>query len=376
MLRLPLRRPPIRLCSPPPRSIQFQIRYAHAEPGDPAYKPLPGASVELIKYRATLVGIWFAMVGLGAVTYFFLPDRSKAAPDRRDVLLSPRRFAPATLTYIKECPDPDTRLITLTLPPQAVPNGDDSIYNPIWSVYIKDDDIQVERPYTPLEGVDERGRMKFWIKKYDKGEVGRWLHSKKMGNRIELRGPLSTWLWDDNKWDEVVMISGGTGITPFYQLLHAKLLKDPSKVPTKTRFTLLHASRKPVELPPPDILDPLLSASKAHPDRLRLSLFVDSSEGPTHPSVGSNDVQVGRINDLAIARAVGSDNSSWWRSLLGIGSRPDSRDLSDKKILFLLCGPEPMITAIAGPYGRNFSQGAVGGVLGELGYKGHQVWKM
>ena len=35
-----------------------------------------------------------------------------------------------------------------------------------------------------------------------------------------------------------------------------------------------------------------------------------------------------------------------------------------------------MITAIAGSYGRNFSQGVVGGVLGNLGYKNHQVWKL
>lgn len=34
-----------------------------------------------------------------------------------------------------------------------------------------------------------------------------------------------------------------------------------------------------------------------------------------------------------------------------------------------------MITAIAGPYGRNYSQGAVGGVLAELGFKPGQVWK-
>jgi cytochrome-b5 reductase len=77
---------------------------------------------------------------------------------------------------------------------------------PIWSIYIKDDDIQVERPYTPLEGVSEDGRMLFWIKKYEKGEVGRWLHSKNVGDTIEIRGPLKTWLWQEGAWDEVVMV--------------------------------------------------------------------------------------------------------------------------------------------------------------------------
>jgi len=77
---------------------------------------------------------------------------------------------------------------------------------PIWSVYIKDDDIQVERPYTPLEGLDEDGCMKFWVKKYEKGEVGRWLHSKNVGDTIEIRAPLKTWNWKDDPWDDVVMV--------------------------------------------------------------------------------------------------------------------------------------------------------------------------
>ena len=35
-----------------------------------------------------------------------------------------------------------------------------------------------------------------------------------------------------------------------------------------------------------------------------------------------------------------------------------------------------MVTAIAGPYGRNFSQGEVGGALKELGYSSSQVRKL
>jgi len=35
-----------------------------------------------------------------------------------------------------------------------------------------------------------------------------------------------------------------------------------------------------------------------------------------------------------------------------------------------------MIGAIAGPYGRNLSQGPVGGVLQKLGYDSSQVYKL
>ena len=35
-----------------------------------------------------------------------------------------------------------------------------------------------------------------------------------------------------------------------------------------------------------------------------------------------------------------------------------------------------MVAAIAGPFGRNFSQGEIGGVLGDLGYGIDSVWKL
>lgn len=99
------------------------------------------------------------------------------------------------------------------MPPHLViRNEDDPIgFGPIWSVFIKDDDIQVERPYTPLESIDEDGNMTFWIKRYPKGEVGRWLHSKQAGDAVELRGPLKTWPWNEGEWNEVVLVRLLTG---------------------------------------------------------------------------------------------------------------------------------------------------------------------
>ena len=71
---------------------------------------------------------------------------------------------------------------------------------------MKDTDIQIERPYTPLEGMSESGEMEFWIKRYPDGEMGRWLHSKKVGDIIEIRGPECTWNCDFGSWDDIVMV--------------------------------------------------------------------------------------------------------------------------------------------------------------------------
>lgn len=136
---------------------------------------------------------------VAATTYYFLSDRADILP------LNPSRFTPTTLIESEDVAS-NTKLLTLSVPPELLPH-DPGAFAPIWSIFIKDSDIQVERPYTPLEGIDENGHMKFWVKKYERGEVGRWLHSRQVGDSIEIRGPVKTWprLWQDGHWDEVVL---------------------------------------------------------------------------------------------------------------------------------------------------------------------------
>lgn len=133
-------------------------------------------------------------------------------------------------------------------------------------------------------------------------------------------------------------ISGGTGITPFYQLLHSILLKT-SGTPT-TRFTLLHSSRTPVELPPPELLQPLISYAQQHPDRLNLAFYVDSKDGSNAETVPLNDIHERRIERADVLRTLHSGHeSSWWHNILHSTSIK-SPNITDRKILFLVCGPE------------------------------------
>ncbi|EEB89403.1 hypothetical protein MPER_12502 [Moniliophthora perniciosa FA553] len=102
-------------------------------------------------------------------------------------------------------------------------------------------------------------------------------------------------------------------------------------------------------------MGPLTSYARENPDRFRLHLFVDS----VGPQESRTDLQVGRIGKAHIIKALQDDSAKtgWWKRM--------SR----------MCGPEPMVGAIAGPYGRNFSQGRVGGALAELGCSSEQVYK-
>ncbi|KAI0347175.1 ferredoxin reductase-like C-terminal NADP-linked domain-containing protein [Trametopsis cervina] len=345
-------------------TISRVLRSRYASTCSAAFKP-----------RRSLTALGLVGGGSLVAAYFFWPDVSRSAPTYADVALSPAHFTPVTVTASEPCSDPNTRLMTLTVPQHLLPPLDGSVFAPIWSIFIKDDDIQVERPYTPLEGIDEAGRMKFWIKRYPRGEVGRWLHSKNVGETIEIRGPLRTWTWlEEGGWDEVVMVSGGTGITPFCQLLHSVLLSRAERQPS-THFTLLHSSRVPGELPPPELLQPLIKHASAHPESLSISWFVDTKDGSAAEAVARDEIRQGRIGQADIRRALGDGGeSSWWQKLLRVTAKQPQ--LADRKLLVLVCGPETMINAIAGPYGRNYSQGPVGGILGELGLKPSQVWKL
>ena len=152
------------------------------------------------------------IVWTGVGTFYLFPPSKNplyaAGPSSGDdtsTTLVPTKWSPVSLVASEET-SKDTRLLTLSIPRHLIPNP--SPTRPIWSIYIKDDDIQVERPYTPLEGIDEDGNIKLWVKKYPKGEVGRWLHSKKPGERIEIRGPLQTWLHErhSDEWGEIIMV--------------------------------------------------------------------------------------------------------------------------------------------------------------------------
>ncbi|KAI9512266.1 ferredoxin reductase-like C-terminal NADP-linked domain-containing protein [Russula earlei] len=324
--------------------------------------------------------VFLTSAGVLISSYFLWPSKYRGRATFSHQPLSPSHFIPVTVSE-KSHAGPDLVVLTLLIPPDSHPSDKNApSFDTIWSIFIKDDDIQVERPYTPLFGLGEEGDIKLWVKRYPRGEVGRWLHTKQAGDTIEIRGPMKTFPFQGGKWDEVVMISGGTGFSPFHQLLFHHLLH--SDVTARTRFTLLHASRSPAELPPLTLLQPLIDFAIAHPEYLRLELFVDSTSGAPWPESVAKHLKVGRVDRFSIAHALGiSDGArSWfsWFTNLWTREQPNvgDSDIRRKNVLVLVCGPERMVAAIAGPYGKNYSQGKVGGVLAELGFTAGQVWKL
>jgi len=318
----------------------------------------PLRALPLPRTESRRAGPVYIFAGIAAVTVLggiYCKATDKPLP------LEPSRFTPTKLVSSEACQDPNYKTIELQLPNSAHPI---SPPKPIWSTCIKDHDIQIERPFTPLNLFDGSGQLKYWVKRYEHGEMGRWLSSQPVGQSVEIRGPIQTldWSREDGQWDHVLMISGGTGITPFVQLVQ-HLAQDP---PRTKRFTLLHSSPTPKALPPPEILAPIvnLSSSPSEP-WFTAKLFVDSVEGSSATHLGQ-DLQVRRIGVKDIRQAL-IDGRSHASSVESVGKL---------RTLVLVCGPDSMIRAITGPRTSEQDPGPVHGVLKTLGFDRSNVRKL
>ncbi|XP_053993794.1 NADH-cytochrome b5 reductase 3-like [Hylaeus volcanicus] len=120
-------------------------------------------------------------------------------------------------------------------------------------------ELCIERKYTPVTGDEVSGYVDFVIKVYrggenskyiDGGKASQYLDSLKIGDAVTIRGPIglvkyigcgnflygAKSLHDKKK---LLMIAGGTGITPIFQLIDT-ILNDPSD---KTILCLLYANQ-------------------------------------------------------------------------------------------------------------------------------------
>jgi len=170
----------------------------------------------------------------------------------------------------------------------------------------------VMRPYTPITDDNTRGHVDLIIKVYFKnvhpkfpegGKMSQHLDSMKIGDHIEVKGPLGefvykgrgefTWKGKPRRCTQISLIAGGTGISLPYQVAYAILL-DPED---KTRVKLLFANQTPADILARSLIDDLVAK---HSDRFEVSYTVDRvPEGS-----GEWKYDVGFINDDMIKRAL------------------------------------------------------------------------
>lgn len=197
----------------------------------------------------------------------------------------------------------------------------------------------VIRSYTPVSSDDDRGYVDLVIKVYFKnvhpkfpegGKLSQYLDNMKIGDTIDFRGPSGRLIYKgqgkfsikilrkdppaEYSVKKVVMLAGGTGITPMLQLIRA-IIKDPTD---ETQTSLLYANQTEKDILLRDELDDI---AKNHPKKLKLWYTLDTSSETWPYSTGH--INADMIKDHMF---------------------PPSPDT-----MVLMCGPPPMINMACNP---------------------------
>ncbi|KAF2203031.1 hypothetical protein GQ43DRAFT_439216 [Delitschia confertaspora ATCC 74209] len=280
----------------------------------------------------------------------------------------------------------------------------------VWSVQVKQPQLQIARAYTPLpslsaEGLDskngEEGEspqdLRFLIRKEHGGEVSNYLHNLPAQSTIELRGPNHECeIPDDIK--EVVFLAGGTGIAPAMQV--ASLLGQRKG----SRMHILWANRRREECLGGVSDEEPRTQGGVLPGRLSGWRSLFGSEEPIvmgqrdeSNTVSSSAVKGVIVRELeALKRKskthAGSLNVDYFvdeeKSFirpadvvkqLQLSPQHDKHQKEKGSKLILISGPDGFIEYWAGKKlwvdGRE-TQGQLGGVLGGIDLRGWRVYKL
>jgi ferredoxin-NADP reductase len=73
---------------------------------------------------------------------------------------------------------------------------------------------------------------------YEKGNISRHLANLKVGDTVQVKGPKGKFMYAHDLSPHLLMIAGGTGITPMYQIIKSSL----KNATDKTRLALIYAN--------------------------------------------------------------------------------------------------------------------------------------
>ncbi|XP_043584778.1 NADH-cytochrome b5 reductase 3 isoform X1 [Bombus pyrosoma] len=224
----------------------------------------------------------------------------------------------------------------------ALPTSDHVLGLPIGQhvhLTVKIGDEVVIRSYTPVSSDDDHGYVDLVIKVYFKnvhpkfpegGKLSQYLENLKIGETVDFRGPSGRLVYKGHgkfsikilrkdppveyNVKKIVMLAGGTGITPMLQLIRA-IIKDSTD---ETQASLLFANQTEKDILLRDELDDI---AKNHPNKLKLWYTIDTSSENWPYSTGF--INADMIKDHLF---------------------PPSPDT-----IVLMCGPPPMINFACNP---------------------------
>lgn len=320
-----------------------------------------------LSYRAAAAIVATAASFLAYRLFFYSPNTDDAALDARSFVVRRLRHIVAL--------SPSLALLDLS---SAQTDAADELWTSgVWSLEVKQPQLQIARAYTPLPPVkrpdESEGAwqnrtkgLRLLVRREPQGEVSPYLHSLPAGSTLELRGPRPELLLPPDV-SEVVFLAGGTGIAPAMQVAYALSRRAATATSTNpVRMSVLWSVRTrddtgataadaPASIPAQ--LDAIAGDGRAGGRfALRTTTFVDD-EGTL-----LKDKDVG----AALTAPAAADQHA-------IGAQDGGRRI------VLVSGPDGFVAHVAGPKvvrGGVEEQGPVGGLLGRARLDGWQVWKL
>jgi cytochrome-b5 reductase len=308
-------------------------------------------------HTAMLYAVAGSAVGAASSMYYFGQKRQAAAaplpmaPPAHCAVASECCFNPKNFTKFRLVSSAyethDTRRFTF-----ALPTNESKMNLPTASCIVlkfKDEDGKdVVRPYTPTSTPETTGRFELIVKRYPKAKMGSHLFTMRPGEEIDMKGPFMKLDYAANKFDEIGMIAGGTGITPMYQIIN-DILKNP-KDTTELNLVYLNKARRDMIL-----ANELNEMVKTYP---QFNMYLMLQEAPKK-WLGGVGLVTKDVLQTFMPKVAGTPGAV-------------------KKSLILVCGPPPMMKAVSGD--KDYSkgspqQGDLAGMLKEMGYKADQVLK-
>mmetsp|Transcript_43080 Transcript_43080/g.48165 ORF Transcript_43080/g.48165 Transcript_43080/m.48165 type:complete len:451 (-) Transcript_43080:236-1588(-) len=285
----------------------------------------------------------------------------------------------------------------------------------------------VIRPYTPISTNNVRGCFDLLIKDYGGAGLSHHLcHTLQVGETIDFQHTaLNVKIQAPFQATNIIMLVGGTGITPMIQALHAILGSDndddtdavpvdTNKNEKKQKVILLYGSRTEDEILGRRLID---TWAKDYPKTfIRLVHVVSSSEEETQQQPKKESVRVCNESSDSESKAATCHSSSYSSSTNNQSKKKDTNNTNtnirygyiDKQLiqehvalllnddqdtasspeesesdadaaaaaaaadlLFFVCGPPAMYQALCEPR----EEKEISGILQELGYTEQQVYK-
>eukprot|EP00871_Galdieria_phlegrea_P003269 jgi/Galph1/3943/GphlegSOOS_G2590.1 len=302
-----------------------------------------GANMKNASSNKTRQSLALGTLGLSAMIAFYSWNQKKLKLDSQETKekqlskLTPEDFQPVTLVSSTPYNHNVARLRF------AIQSSENEDFPAVSFVLLKTKDADgkdVIRPYNPVSGVSAKGYFELLVKKYPESKMGSFLHSRKPGDIVLVKGPNRQYPYQANSKKHIAFVAGGTGITPVYQLIDY-ILSNPED---KTKITLIYANRTPQDTLLKSELD---SLQKKFSDRMTVCYTVDKPDGQ-------------------------------WKGRQGYVSKEMLKEYlpgpSSENLIFV-CGPAPMMESISGTKTPEKKQGQLSGMLKEMGYTEEHVWK-